>query len=462
MKLLDTIAAVSTPRGKGGVAMIRISGADALDIGARIFRPFRGASLPETDSAKMRYGEIISPEDNTVIDDGMAAIFRAPSSFTGEDTVEIYCHGGTLVTQRVLCSALLAGARAAEAGEFTRRAFVAGKLSLSGAEALGTLLDAKTDGQLRLARNGMREQLGAEISELYDVLRSVLSSIYAAIDFPDEDLAELSRDDIRNRLNAVLTSLKSLAATYSTGRAITEGITTVICGRTNAGKSSVYNRILGCDAAIVTDVEGTTRDVLRATAALGHTTLLLCDTAGLRQTADTVEGIGIARAVSVLSSAELVLAVFDASRPLDSDDRTVIGKISSLGAKCIALLNKKDVGVCAEAEREIRAAIPTAIAVCAKTGDGFDTLAEETDRLFIDGSLDLDNDAVIIGARQYSAVALACERLEVALNELISDTPLDLCCTSVEAAMAAMGEIDGREISEDIVSEIFSKFCVGK
>ena len=284
MKLLDTVAAVSTPYGKGGVALIRISGDQAGEICDRVFRAANKRSVFERECGKMYYGEVCMHTDGKTVDDAMAVYFRAPHSFTGEDTVEITCHGGILVTSKVLGAVLAAGARAAEAGEFTRRAYINGKMRLSEAESLGNLLDAKSESQLTLARNGMKGGLADKIDEIYARIRETLTSIYAAIDFPDEDLSEMSRDEICLSIETCLAETKALSATYGTGRAISEGIPTVICGRTNAGKSSVYNRILGYDAAIVTDIEGTTRDLLKESATLGKTMLLLCDTAGLRQT----------------------------------------------------------------------------------------------------------------------------------------------------------------------------------
>lgn len=462
MKLYDTVAAVSTPPGKGGVAMIRISGADALTVGDRIFKRKNTVLLSDTDSAKMVYGEIISPESGRSIDDGMAAVFRSPSSFTGEDTVEIYCHGGSLVTRRVLAAALSAGARHAEAGEFTRRAFLSGKMGLSEAEALGDLLEAVNDSQLKLARSGMKGHLAEKVRGIYGDLLTVMTGIYAAIDFPDEDLNEYSRAQIRDTVSNSLETVKKLADTYGTGRAVSEGIPTVICGKANAGKSSVYNRILGYDAAIVTDIEGTTRDVLRGTAALGKATLLLCDTAGIRETSDRVESIGIERAMEAVDGAELILAVFDSSSVLDKDDMSLIDKLRSSQKTCVALLNKTDLGENRETCRVLRESFERCVAVCAKEGDGFDGLAKTVDALFIDGEIDMDNDAVVTGARQYASLVLAQSALGESLSAIDTGAPLDLCCVGIEAAMSALGEIDGREIGEEIVSEIFSKFCVGK
>ena len=459
MKLLDTIAAVSTPRGKGGVAVIRISGDRALEIGEAVFFPKNKKSLSELSVGRLYYGEIKMPSGQSV-DDGMGVYFRAPYSFTGEDTVEISCHGGALVTQRVLTAALTAGARAAEAGEFTRRAYVNGKMRLSEAEALGDLLEAKSDTQLALARSGLRGALADKTDAIYDSLRGTLTSVYAAIDFPDEDLAEMSREQICEAVEKSLFDIRRLKNTYSTGRAINEGVQTVICGRTNAGKSSVYNRILGYDAAIVTDIEGTTRDLLRENATLGKTLLRLCDTAGLRQTDDHVESIGIERTRDEMGRAELILAVFDSSRPLTEDDIAMAKQVKQTGVTAIALLNKCDSQTCDMSALE--GYFENSLKVSAKDGEGFEELALLIDRLFIDGDIDVSRDAVVTGARQFASLSISDEALTSALSDLRADIPLDLCCVAIESALSALGEVDGRELGEEIVSEIFSHFCVGK
>ncbi len=465
MKIFDTIAAIATPYGKGGVAMIRISGAEAFSIADSIFSCASGKALSNMPIGRASYGVIHEPNgEKKSVDDGIAVCFRAPRSFTGEDTVEISCHGGILVTQRVLSCALSAGARMAEAGEFTRRAYVSGKLRLNEAEALGDLLEARNESQLSLARNGMQGRLSMRMEELYIALRSVLTGIYANIDFPDEDLAEMTVDEMVEALKSVLADIKALASTYKTGRAINEGIPTVICGRANAGKSSVYNRILGYDAAIVTDIEGTTRDVLRETASLGKATLLLCDTAGIRETDDKVESIGIERSIREIEGAGLVLIIFDGTRAPDGEDKMLVEKILGNNIPAVALINKLD-AFDGEKNAELLDLIckfEHKIEISAKTGEGFSELANEIDAMFIDGELDVDNDPIITGARQYAAISKAISELSSAIADIERGVSLDACCVEVEGVMSALGELDGREIGEEIVSEIFSHFCVGK
>ncbi len=461
MKLTDTIAAVSTPRGKGGVAMIRISGEGAFEVFDKVFKCRSEKCASELSAGRLYRGEVVMPYGETV-DDGMAAVFRAPASYTGENTVEIYCHGGILITERVLSAVLLAGARAAEAGEFTRRAFVYGKLTLSEAEALGGLLEAGSFTQLRLARNGMSGRLSKKIRGVYEGLRDVMTGIYAAIDFPDEDLNEYSRSEICDLVGDAYDKINKLCATYKTGRAVAEGIPTVICGRANAGKSSLYNAIVGYEAAIVTDIEGTTRDVLKQSATLGSTTLLLSDTAGLRATADIVEGMGIERAYREIDSSELVIAVFDGAASLGKDDFEFIERIKASGKACVAVINKSDLVANMETEEKICESFEHTVKLSAASAEGLEALAAAVDSMFIDGDIDIDHDAIVAGARQYSSLEAAKIYLSDSLAELNSDTPLDLCCIGIESALAALGEVDGRQIGEEIVSGIFSKFCVGK
>lgn len=464
MKLLDTIAAVSTPRGKGGVALIRISGDDAFSIASAVFKPKCGKALFDIPHSRMVYGNIYecSPDGSLCeIDDGMAVCFKAPHSFTGEDTVEITCHGGVVVTKYVLSAILAAGARHATAGEFTRRAFLSGKLDLCEAEGLGELLEAKNVNQMHIARTTMKGALTDRSKQLYDSLRAMLGSIYARIDFPDEDLSDMSEDEMLSLLEDILLRTQRLADTYRTGRAVTEGIRTVICGRTNAGKSSVYNRLTGEESAIVTDIEGTTRDILKETVTLGKTTLRICDTAGIRATDDTVESIGIKRALDEIEAAELILAVFDSSKPLSTDDIELINKLSALECPTVALLNKSDISEEFDTQ-EITQSFEHILTVSAKRGEGFDKLAELVDSMFIDKELDLSEDAVVADARQYAALLRAADAIRTALTAIRNGLSLDLCCIDIETAMQSLGELEGREVGEDIVSEIFSKFCVGK
>jgi tRNA modification GTPase len=459
----DTIAAISTARGKGGVALLRISGPDAVSICEKLFLPKSGKKLSEYAPRTAVFGSIYAPDDRgewNEIDSGLATVFRAPASFTGEDTVEICCHGGVLLTQTVLTACLAAGARAAEAGEFTRRAFLNGKMGLSAAEALGDLLEAQTREQLTLAHAGTDGRVERKCREIYDALCAVLSSVYAKIDYPDEDLAEMSREEMEASLAECSARIEKLLDTYRTGHAIAEGIPTVICGKPNVGKSSLYNCIVGRDAAIVTDIEGTTRDVLCETAALGRVTLRLFDTAGLHETDDVVEKIGIDRARKALEDAELILAVFDGSSAPDEEDKALAESLSSTDATVIAIINKSDLGI-AEEEFYTQRFTHT-VTLSAKGGEGIDALSALVESCFINGELDTKKDTVLTNARQKGAALSALDAIKRARDGLAYGLPVELCCSDCEAAMQAIAELDGRAVSEDIVSHIFSHFCVGK
>ncbi len=461
MILFDTIAAVATPHGKGGVAIIRISGPSAIEIADKVFVRQNKASLSDGKSNQMYYGSIYREYGggkSICIDEGMAVVFRAPHSFTGEDTVEINCHGGILVTRSVLSAVIEAGARMATAGEFTRRAFVNGKMKLTQAEALGHLLEAENENQLLLSRSGMRGILSDKTAGLYETLTNVMGSLYAKIDFPDEDLNEMSREEMKEAVEDVYKNVIKLLSTYNTGRAISQGIPTAICGHTNVGKSSVYNRIVGFEAAIVTDIEGTTRDILRQNISFGGVTLRLSDTAGIRETEDLVENIGIQRAKKEIEDSELIFAVFDSSEGMLPTDEPFYRELISAGKVIIALYNKSDIS----GEINFSDIFNNKVLISAKTGEGFDKLAELVNSLFIDGNISLYDDAVVVDDRQYSALLSSKKYLENALLAIDSGLPFDLCSVDIECAMSHLGELDGREIGEDIVANIFSRFCVGK
>ena len=460
----DTIAAVSTPRGRGGVALIRVSGPEAIAVCNRMFSARNGKGLEEQAARMAIRGDILATErdgSRQCIDDGLATVFRAPASFTGEDTVEIACHGGVLLTQTVLTSVLSCGARPAEAGEFTRRAFLNGKIGLSSAEALGNILEAQTREQLTLAHTGMGGKIEARCAEIYESIRDVLASIYAKIDYPDEDLADMSREEMASELAKNLARVNALLDTYKTGHAIAEGISTVICGKPNVGKSSLYNRLVGRDAAIVTDIEGTTRDVLSETVSMGRVMLRLFDTAGLHETDNPVEQIGIARTRDAMSGAELVFAMFDGSALADEEDRTFAKELLQSESTVVAILNKSD-----RAEGTVdpfyTETFAHTVSISAQTGEGMDALYELVERLFTDDRINLREDAVLTNARQQASALRAAQALMRALDALQSGLPMELSCVDAEDAMTAIAELDGRAVSEDIVAQIFAHFCVGK
>ena len=455
----DIIAAISTPLGRGGVAVIRISGDGALDVGDKLFRPKSGRRVSELDGGRAVYGSII--KDGREIDDGIATVFRAPRSYTGEDTVEVSCHGGILITEKVLEAALEAGARQAAAGEFTRRAFVNGKLTLQRAEAIGMLIDAENDEVLSLASRRQSELFDRAARQLYEDVKEILTGIFAECDFPDEDLSGMSVSEIVSRLESALCRLNELGGSYEAVRAVSEGISTVLCGKPNSGKSSLLNALCGTDRAIVTDVAGTTRDTASVTVRWGRVLLRLTDTAGIHETSDEVERMGIERAERELDSSELILAVFDLSREIDDDDRRLISLLSDKRQTKVALLNKSD-----DVERldlsSITGAFDHCIRVSARTGDGLDKLHALIGELFDAGRIDFDSQAVLLNARQNAAASRAKASIELALEAIKAGLPLDTAGLDLEAALGALGELDARQVGEDVVNAVFSRFCVGK
>ncbi len=455
MQSFEPIAAISTPYGRGGIAVIRLSGEGSIHLAEKLFVPKSKKRLSDIESGYAVYGDIL--RDGKRIDDGVATVFRAPRSFTGEDTVEISCHGGILLTQSVLSSALECGFRLALGGEFSKRAFLNGKMSLSEAEAVIGLIDAESEEQLRLSASITNGVLKNGINKLCDEITELLASIYAYIDYPDEDLTDVSVSELTKRGEKLLNDVNKLVSSYRSGKAVSYGIKTAIVGKPNAGKSSVLNRLLGYDRAIVTSVAGTTRDTVEESAVVGRVTLRLCDTAGIRESGDEVERLGIERSIEKLKEAELVLAVFDGSNQLDVLDRDVIDRIAKTDAEVIAVINKSDI------KNEVELKIPfRTVTVSALDGSGFEELQKMISELYVDEKLNYDTTPILTNARQFAAAYEAKLRLENALAALDSGFTQDIAGMDLELSLAALREIDGRNVSEDITDKIFSRFCVGK
>ena len=457
------IAAVSTPPGKGGVAIIRISGEGALALADMVFSPKNKKSFSEMPPRMQVYGYVYS-RSGEVIDDGLGTYFPEGSSYTGEETVELSVHGGTLVTRAVLERIFEAGAMPAEAGEFTRRAFLNGKLSLTEVEAIGTLLEARTEEQLRLSSTSARGRLRDRIYELRRELLTILSSIYARIDYPEEDLGDFTDEETVERLTSTRGSLSRLIQTYRTGRAISEGISCVLAGKPNVGKSTVYNLLCGDEAAIVTDTPGTTRDILEREVPLGRVLLHLYDTAGVRDAEDGIEKIGIMRTKERIAEAELVIALFDLSREYDSEDDELISLLKEAGGANIALLTKSDIAKASLDKSRLDGVFDTVLTVSAENDpEGLIlALGDTVNSLFTDEKISTRSDAIVASARQHSALTSALGFIDAAIDALMRGVPQDAASSDIELALGAIGEVDGRAVSDDVVGEIFSHFCVGK
>ncbi len=462
--MTNTIAAISTAYGRGGIAVIRISGDGAISVADKMFKAKNGKGVFDIEPSHCVYGDII--KGGVHIDDGVCTVFRAPHSYTGEDVVEISCHGGIVLTEKVLEAALEAGARPAEAGEFTRRAFTSGKLSLSQAEAVGMLIDAVNDEQLSLAVSHGDGVMKRKADELYEKIKTVVTGVYANVDFPDEDLAELSDSEVLSELLVLEAELLALKSTYRVGRAVCEGVRTVLVGKPNTGKSSLLNRLVGRERAIVTDVAGTTRDTIEETVPCGRIMLRLCDTAGMRYTEDTVEKIGVERSQKMLDEAELVLVLFDLSKEFDSDDGLLMERLKNNSATKIAVLNKTDLDQKFDRSRIDLGIFSHTVEICAKNDDslsgGIDALKELICSLYVEGQIDYNSRAVLTNARQNASVSRALEYISAAIRQLQSGFTSDTAGLDIEAALCELSELDGRRVSEEIVDGIFHRFCVGK
>ena len=460
-----TCAALSTANGKAGIAVIRASGGDdAIDIASKVFRPASGKALSETEANRAVFGTIFGTDGN-VIDTGIATCFIAPHSYTGENTVEISCHGSPVGTSLVLAALYCAGAKPAIPGEFTRRAFINGKIDLTQAEAVGELLDSESVTQLRLSTGG---SLGRNIRKISDGIEDMLAAVYAYIDYPDEDMADMTDAEIIERIGEYRRKLEKLSATYSTGLAVTKGVKSVIAGSPNTGKSTFFNLLSGYDRAIVTDVAGTTRDVISETVEVCGIKLHISDTAGIRETSDGIEKIGVEKSREAMEDGELIIALFDVSKEMSEEDEAFAEKIYSYKDEknIIIILNKTDKAVSEKSVDDMKRrfenrGFENVVKLSAKTGGGKKEFEEVLLRLYPLSEGDISGGAILTSARQYSAVTMALEavkRAERAMKELTRDMAgLDL-----EEALSCLCEADGRKVSEEVVGKIFSHFCVGK
>lgn len=451
----NIISAISTPMGKGGIAVIRISGEGAIEACEKMFCPMNGKPLSAAQSNKAVYGRILF--DGEEIDDGIATVFRAPASFTGEDTVEISCHGGVLLSQKVLRSTYLCGARPAEAGEFTKRAFTNGKLSLSEAEAVIDLIDAENSEQLKLAHSRVKGVLAKRIDELREMLLALISAVYVFVDYPEEDLSDVSSETALMQTEEMLKEANKLLATYETGKTISEGVSAVICGKPNTGKSSLLNALAQSDRAIVTSVAGTTRDTVEEKVNIGRLTLNLCDTAGIHETDDLVEKLGIERSLSKMKEAQLVLCVLDSADEMDAEDKRVLDSCDPKNT--VIILNKSDLS--AKLTRADFAEFENIVEISAKNGEGIDELRGLIEGMFLSEAIDY-NSAIISNERQFAALCSAKDCIVNAKNALEGGYTPDIASMELELALAHLGEIDSRKASEEVVSAIFSRFCIGK
>ena len=450
-----TIAAISTPLGEGALGVIRISGEDAITIADKCFRAFSGEKLISLDGYRAAYGEITSC-DGTVLDDAVALIFRAPKSYTGENVVEFSLHGGTVVMRKVLRRVLECGAVAAAGGEFTKRAFLNGKLDLARAESVMGLISARNDASLKISRDARDGKISRDTSAITDKLLETAASLSAFADYPDEDIPNLSVENFSALLDGCEISLSKLISSYDAGRLLREGVSCCIVGKPNVGKSSLMNMLCGTKRSIVTDIAGTTRDIIESTVTVGDITLTLSDTAGIHDTVDTVEGFGVERAREKIENSELILAVFDASVPFDDDDKRLLESI--LNKKAIIIINKTDLPQ--KLDSNVFDEFQT-VEISAKLGKGYDELSKKIGEVCKTNMLSPD-DTVLISERQFDCARRAWDAVLEAKTALTSGVTLDAVGVCVDDAIAALLELTGKRVTNEVTDEVFKRFCVGK
>ena len=451
----DVIAAVSTGNQVSAIGILRLSGDGCAQIAGKVFTLNSGLSLQDAPNRKLIMGSLQDRQGRT-IDQCLAVYTRGPHSYTGEDTVEIQCHGSPAVLSAGLEALYQAGARPAKRGEFTKRAFLNGQLQLTQAEAVIDLIEAETADAAANAAGQVSGILQNKLSPIYDSLTDICSHFHAVLDYPDEDIEDFGLNSYEKSLKSSANALNNLLQTYTQGKILKQGVSAAIVGKPNVGKSSLLNALAGYERVIVTEIAGTTRDTVEETVMVGTTRLRLIDTAGIRQTDDKIEAMGVERSRTAAENADLVIFVCDGTKPLDGQDKTIIDLCLN-AENTIALINKSDLGqVVTPSDLPFTTIIP----VCAKTGEGLDLLTDTVDLMFA-GNTPCDG-SILTNPRQHNAICRAYEALCNALDGLKLGFTPDAVLTDVENAMEAMGEVTGATVREDITARIFERFCVGK
>jgi tRNA modification GTPase len=451
-----TIAAISTPSGTGGIGIVRLSGPGAIRVAEEIFRPRGKKSLAKARGYTGMLGRVHDGE--TDLDDCIAFVFRAPKSYTGEDVVELSCHGGGWILQRVLRLCLANGAVSAGPGEFTRRAFLSGKMNLAEAEAVMDLISARGESARKAALSARDGRLSKETAKIAAALLAESAHLAAWADYPEEDLEPVDEVTLARKLRQTEGEIDALLATWDRGKLLREGVDAVIAGRPNVGKSALMNLLAGENRSIVTDIPGTTRDVVEDSVRLGDILLRLSDTAGIRDTSDPVEQIGVSRARDRIESAGLILAVFDRSIPLEEADRELLALLK--GKNCVAVVNKSDLPAQLELA-EVRAAIPRVVEISALNGEGREELEQAVQEMLALDHFD-PAEAVVANERQRACLLEAAQSVAEAATALESGMTLDAVNVSIDSALDALLRLTGERVTDAVVDEVFARFCVGK
>ncbi len=452
--MADTIAAIATGTQVSAIGIIRLSGDETFRVIDRLFFPYSGKKMSESADRRLIFGEL-RDRGGELLDVCLCTISRAPHSYTGENTAELQCHGSPTVLRAALDELFALGARQAAPGEFTKRAFLNGRMELCAAEAVADIIDAET---VECAKNAAGQLSGAisrKVDGIYSALTDISSHYHAVLDYPDEDIEDFQLESYEGSLTSALTELERLLQSHERGKLMTGGIPAAIAGRPNAGKSSLLNALLGYDRAIVTAIPGTTRDTIEEKLRIGRLTLRLIDTAGIRDTDDEVERLGVERSRAAMSKAELVIAVVDGSGEITDEDREVIAQAEA-APKGIVVLSKRDI---AEPDAEITTALPV-VSLSSVTGEGMDELERVIAEQF--PLPEVPAGEILTNVRQADAVKRAIEYMRSALDAMRAGMTPDIVLTETEGAMSALGELSGRTVREDVTNRIFQRFCVGK
>lgn len=459
--MFDTIAAISTAVGEAGIGIVRLSGKEAITIANNIFKGVNNKSLAEAENRKMTYGHIIDQREEKIVDEVLIVSMKEPHTYTRENVVEIYCHGGIIPVKKILELLLSNGARLAEPGEFTKRAFLNGRLDLSQAEAVIDIIKAKTDKSFEVSMNQLEGSLSKKVSSIRDIILSMVAHVEVSIDFPEDDIEEVTYEELEQNANKVIHDIRKLLETSDRGKILRDGLNTVILGKPNVGKSSLLNALLRENRAIVTDIPGTTRDIIEEYLNIDGIPLKIIDTAGIRDTEDIVEKIGVDRARESIEFADLIIAVFDVSRDLSQEDYNIIELIKD--RKSLVLLNKTDLpNKYTEEHLEKLLEGKEIISTSITKEVGIDVLENSIKNLFYSGEIEFDSSIVVTNMRHKNQLEKALKNIEDALYDIRLQVPLDCIEVDLRDCWENLGEISGDTISEDILDKIFSEFCIGK
>lgn len=460
---METIAAISTAIGNGGIGIIRMSGKESFKILEKIFKNSKGEKLDlnKIKGYTIQYGTIVDSKTNEKIDEVLVSFFKNPKSYTREDMCEINSHGGMIIEKQILEQCLKNGAILAEPGEFTKRAFLNGRIDLSQAESIMDLINSKTEKESKASINQLQGDLSNKINEIRHDLLDIMADIEASIDYPEYDIEEVTNSKALGILNNTKDKLERLKDTFRSGKILKEGIKTAIIGRPNAGKSSLLNKILKEERAIVSEIEGTTRDTIEEFITIKGIPLKIIDTAGIRKTSDKIEEIGVKKALDIAKDAELVLVILDNSKDLTEEDREILKLAESKNS--IILLNKVDLKENnLEKSEELKKLNKRIIKISAKNGNGIEELYNEIENMFQIKNLETDGEIIITNIRHKNQIEYAINNINEAINAVKNNLPIDIISISIKQTLEDLGKITGENVSEDIINEIFSKFCLGK